>query len=164
LDLDDLGKRHFRFVKIDAARLLDATRGPDAKFDMKRFKAALDRNGIDLIVERIETEETLVELLDFNIDLGQGFLFGEPRPAREDCSRSGLSSAACACHKARPWPCNTPRSRFCHRSYTDLRPSPIATTRSSSTCGAVSTIARRRIRTPSTRWSGYRPRASAFWS
>jgi cyclic-di-GMP phosphodiesterase, flagellum assembly factor TipF len=84
LDLDELGRRHFRFIKIDAQRLLDSTRGADARFDMKRFKAALDRNGIDLVVERIETEETLVELLDFNIDLGQGFLFGEPRPARED--------------------------------------------------------------------------------
>ena len=52
--------------------------------ERERFKAALDRNAIDLIVERIESEETLVELLDYNIDLGQGYLFGEPRPAREE--------------------------------------------------------------------------------
>ena len=84
IDVDDLAARRFRFVKIDAARLLAAVRAPDAPFDIKRFKAALDRNAIDLIVERIESEETLVELLDYNIDLGQGYLFGEPRPAREE--------------------------------------------------------------------------------
>ena len=34
-------------------------------------------------VEKIETEKQLVELLDFNIDYGEGFLFGEPRRSDE---------------------------------------------------------------------------------
>ncbi|MSO89425.1 MAG: EAL domain-containing protein [Rhodospirillaceae bacterium] len=47
------------------------------------LKAALDRHGIDLIVEKVESEKTLVELLDFQIDFGQGYLFGEPRVSKD---------------------------------------------------------------------------------
>jgi cyclic-di-GMP phosphodiesterase, flagellum assembly factor TipF len=83
LDLDDLGIRHFRFLKLDAQKLLDHTRSDTQRLDMRAFKRALDRNGIDLIVERIETEPMVLELLDLPIDYGQGFLFGEPRQARE---------------------------------------------------------------------------------
>ena len=83
VDLDALGARHFRFLKLDAHKLLDHTRSETQRLDMRAFKRALDRNGIDLIVERIESEPTVLELLDLPIDYGQGFLFGEPRPAKE---------------------------------------------------------------------------------
>ncbi len=80
IDADELGRRHFRSVKVEAARLLEQQR---QGFDVRGFKAALDRNGIDLIVEKIETEAALVEVLDHPVDFGQGYLFGEPRPMRE---------------------------------------------------------------------------------
>jgi cyclic-di-GMP phosphodiesterase TipF (flagellum assembly factor) len=80
IDADELGRRHFRTVKIEAARLLDQVR---QGFDVRGLKAALDRNGIDLIVDKIESEATLVEVLDHPVDFGQGYLFGEPRPMRE---------------------------------------------------------------------------------
>ena len=83
IDLDALGARHFRFIKLDAAKLLEHTRSDTERLDMRAFKRALDRNGIDLIVEKIETEPMVLELLDLPIDYGQGFLFGEPRQARE---------------------------------------------------------------------------------
>jgi cyclic-di-GMP phosphodiesterase TipF (flagellum assembly factor) len=83
LDLDALGARHFRFIKLDAAKLLEHTRSDTERLDMRAFKRALDRNGIDLIVEKIETEPMVLELLDLPIDYGQGFLFGEPRQAKE---------------------------------------------------------------------------------
>jgi cyclic-di-GMP phosphodiesterase TipF (flagellum assembly factor) len=83
LDLDALGARHFRFIKLDAAKLLEHTRSETERLDMRAFKRALDRNGIDLIVEKIETEPMVLELLDLPVDYGQGFLFGEPRQARE---------------------------------------------------------------------------------
>ena len=38
---------------------------------------------IDLIVEKIETEQVLVELSDYRIDFGQGYLFGEPRISQD---------------------------------------------------------------------------------
>ena len=34
------------------------------------------------MVEKIETEQQLVDFLDFPITLGQGYLFGKPRLSR----------------------------------------------------------------------------------
>lgn len=82
LDTDALAERQFRFIKVDAQRLLQAVHDPASPLDLRRFKASLDRNGIDLVVERIENEDTLRELLDYPIDFGQGYLFGEPRMAK----------------------------------------------------------------------------------
>lgn len=80
VDAAALAACNFRFVKIDAARLL----APDSVIDPTVLKKRLDALGIDLIVEKIEAEATLVELLDLNIDFGQGYLFGEPRLSRLD--------------------------------------------------------------------------------
>ena len=88
LDLDaaTLSGRHFRFLKLDASRVLDAARQGLFGADPKMLKRTLDSYAVDLIVERIETESALLELLDLNIDFGQGFLFGEPRIAKSDSS------------------------------------------------------------------------------
>ncbi len=80
LDADMLSARRFRFVKVEAARLL----AHDSGVNPIALKKRLDARGIDLIVEKIETEAMLVELLDLNIDFGQGYLFGEPRLSRPD--------------------------------------------------------------------------------
>ena len=53
---------------------------------IQALKRRLDGAGIDLIVEKIETEQMLVELLDYNIDFGQGYLFGEPRLSQDPSS------------------------------------------------------------------------------
>jgi cyclic-di-GMP phosphodiesterase TipF (flagellum assembly factor) len=37
---------------------------------------------IDLIVTKVEDESRLLELLDYDVGFGQGFLFGEPSLAR----------------------------------------------------------------------------------
>jgi cyclic-di-GMP phosphodiesterase TipF (flagellum assembly factor) len=47
------------------------------------LKQTMDDTGIDLIAEKIETEKMLVELLEHNIDFGQGYLFGEPRMSKD---------------------------------------------------------------------------------
>ena len=44
----------------------------------------LTRSGIDLIAEKVETERTVVDLLEFGVDFAQGYLFGAPRPAKDD--------------------------------------------------------------------------------
>ena len=46
---------------------------------VRALKRTLDEAGIDLIVEKIEREQMLVELADYRIDFGQGYLFCEPR-------------------------------------------------------------------------------------
>lgn len=84
IDASELSARHFRFLKLDAGRVMDAARQGLFGADPKMLKRTLDSYAIDLIVERIETEPMLLELLDLNIDFGQGFLFGEPRIAKSD--------------------------------------------------------------------------------
>jgi len=79
LDVPTLTQDIFSFVKLDASLLLDPDAGDSNSASIRLLKQSLDEHGIDLVVEKIETEQTLVELLDFNIDYGQGFLFGEPR-------------------------------------------------------------------------------------
>jgi len=83
LNVTALASRHFGFVKVEAGMLLQKIRREPPEVDVRDFKALLDQAGIDLIVEKIEGEAELIELLDYNIDYGQGFLFGEPRLARE---------------------------------------------------------------------------------
>jgi len=84
LDLDMLEEKHFAYIKVEARTILDRLqRGGAPAAELRALKQSLDGRGIDLIVDRIETEATLVELLDFNIDFGQGYLFGEPRLSKE---------------------------------------------------------------------------------
>lgn len=82
MDYAELARHRFRFLKIEAATLLSSIRAVDQDMDVHYFKEMLDRLGIDLIVEKIENEADLVELLDLDIDFGQGYLFGEPRLSR----------------------------------------------------------------------------------
>jgi cyclic-di-GMP phosphodiesterase TipF (flagellum assembly factor) len=80
LNLDDLAGQGFRFIKVNAHLLHEMARGDDPILDMRAFKGALDRHAMDLIVEKIESEDMLLDLLDLRVDFGQGYLFGEPRP------------------------------------------------------------------------------------
>jgi cyclic-di-GMP phosphodiesterase TipF (flagellum assembly factor) len=77
-----LAERDFRFVKVHAERLLNPPEDLLDDIDPRDLRAALDRAGIDMIVERIETDEQLLDLLDYDVDYGQGYLFGEPRLSR----------------------------------------------------------------------------------
>jgi len=80
-EIHDLG---FRFVKVPAATLLGDLRRTGSLVHAADLKALFERNGLDLIAERIEEERTAVDVLDLNIGFGQGFLFGEPRAVRDD--------------------------------------------------------------------------------
>ncbi len=82
-DLSALARDQVKFIKIDAHRILEHAEMEGGEEDLQTLKRRLDRAGVDLIVEKIETEKQLVELLDFAIDYGEGFLFGEPRRAGE---------------------------------------------------------------------------------
>ncbi|MEQ9490101.1 MAG: EAL domain-containing protein [Alphaproteobacteria bacterium] len=87
LDIGGLVDRHFHYVKIDAGLILQRIQDGGAA-DIRMLKQQLDQHDVDLIVERIESEQMLVELLDFNIDFGQGYLFGEPRISKDPTSHS----------------------------------------------------------------------------
>jgi len=42
------------------------------------------RHNITLIADRIESENQIVNIIDYEIALGQGRLFSEPRPVRDE--------------------------------------------------------------------------------
>jgi len=78
IDPEALAAQDVRFVKLDAGMLLAIARRPGGHDNVLKFKRLIESRPIDVIAERIETEAQLVELLDLQIDFGQGFLFGEP--------------------------------------------------------------------------------------
>ena len=51
------------------------------------------RTGIDLIAERIESESTVVDLLDYDVRFGQGYLFSPPRPVRAEALQGAAGEA-----------------------------------------------------------------------
>lgn len=90
LDVDpvELRDQRVRFLKVEAG-LLYARMEAEGDDAVRQWKRDLDRRAVDLIVEKIEDEAMLIELLDLQIDFGQGYLFGEPRLARpEDDSKA----------------------------------------------------------------------------
>jgi cyclic-di-GMP phosphodiesterase TipF (flagellum assembly factor) len=73
----------FHFIKVKAKTLIAGMKQANAPVAAEDLKELLARCGIDLIVERVEEEKTVVQMLEFNVGYGQGFLFGEPRPVRD---------------------------------------------------------------------------------
>ncbi len=84
IDLEQLIEWRVSFIKIEAGVLLEQLGDPEQALAMHRMKQTLDRAGISLIVEKVEREQQLIELLDYGLDFGQGYLFGEPRLSRDD--------------------------------------------------------------------------------
>lgn len=79
-DLAKLAERYFNFVKIDAPVLMADT----GHYHPEDLKEALSRFEMELIATKVEDEKTVVEILDHNVDYGQGFLFGEPKPPKAE--------------------------------------------------------------------------------
>ncbi|HXR94403.1 MAG TPA: EAL domain-containing protein [Rhizomicrobium sp.] len=84
LDFVKLKSLGFRYLKVKADVLLKGMDDAHAPVAAEDFKKLLQRHGMNLIAERVEDEKTVVQLLDYNVDFAQGFLFGEPRAVRED--------------------------------------------------------------------------------
>jgi cyclic-di-GMP phosphodiesterase TipF (flagellum assembly factor) len=109
LNFEVLAALGFRYIKINSQSLLEAPRAEEVDepamaegdggtgadtvleadtvvkadtvvgIDVTMLKQTMDIHGIDLIAEKLEEEQNLIELLDYRIDYGQGYLFGEPR-------------------------------------------------------------------------------------
>jgi cyclic-di-GMP phosphodiesterase TipF (flagellum assembly factor) len=87
----ELADRGVRFVKVAAALLLDQNRISTSDIHPADLSDLLGRFGIDLVAERIENERAVVDLLDYDVRYGQGFLFAPPRPLRADAGPGGVS-------------------------------------------------------------------------
>jgi cyclic-di-GMP phosphodiesterase TipF (flagellum assembly factor) len=91
IDLPDLERSGVRYVKIAANVLVDqiVRGGIRPRSAITREVAAVDiaavfqRYGVDLIAERVESEEAVLEVLDLDVPYGQGHLFGAPRAIKE---------------------------------------------------------------------------------
>jgi len=84
VDARELNERGFRFVKAPATLLFNRLGVASTDIHPADFSDLLGRFGIDLIAERIENEATVVDLLDYDVRFGQGFLFSPPRPVRAE--------------------------------------------------------------------------------
>jgi cyclic-di-GMP phosphodiesterase TipF (flagellum assembly factor) len=84
VDARELNERGFRFVKAPATLLFNRVSAASADIHPADFSDLLGRFGVDLIAERIETETTVVDLLDYDVRFGQGNLFSPPRPVRAE--------------------------------------------------------------------------------
>ena len=114
----ELADRGVRFIKVPAALLLDPKQSSTSDIHPSDLSDLLGRFGIDLIAEKIEGERAVVDLLDFDVRFGQGFLFAPPRPLRpEGASATGDATA----NKAEP---NSPNGS--HASNGPGRPAPVA--------------------------------------
>ncbi len=86
----ELADRGVRYIKVPAALLLDPKQSSASDIHPSDLSDLLGRFGIDLIAERIEGERSVVDLLDYDVRFGQGFLFAPPRPLRpEGASATG---------------------------------------------------------------------------
>ncbi|HWA03242.1 MAG TPA: EAL domain-containing protein [Rhizomicrobium sp.] len=87
LDFARLKAIGFRHIKLRAETLLEGMGTARAAVGAEDFKQLLQRHGLNLIVERVESEKAVVQLLDYGVDFAQGYLFGEPRAVRDEPPR-----------------------------------------------------------------------------
>jgi cyclic-di-GMP phosphodiesterase, flagellum assembly factor TipF len=92
LDLDgrELRGRGFRFVKVPAALLLGRDGSPKPDIDPADLSGTLSGFGVDLVAERIESENIAADVLERNVRFGQGNLFAPPRPVRAEALQDGI--------------------------------------------------------------------------
>ena len=91
IDLPDLERSGVRYVKIPARTLAeqlirDNMRPRSAitrEITAQDVAAVFQRYGIDIIAERIESEQLVLEALDLDVPYAQGHLFGAPRAIKE---------------------------------------------------------------------------------
>jgi len=86
IDGRELADRGVRYIKVPASLLLDQKEAASSDIHAADLTSLLTRFGIDLIAEKIEGERSVVDLLDYDVRFGQGFLFSAPRPLRPEAA------------------------------------------------------------------------------
>jgi cyclic-di-GMP phosphodiesterase, flagellum assembly factor TipF len=94
LEPRELTERGFRFVKTPGALLLARAGAASTDIHPADLSDLLGRFGIDLVADRIENESTVVDLLDYDVRFGQGFLFAPPRPVRAEALQAADGEGA----------------------------------------------------------------------
>jgi cyclic-di-GMP phosphodiesterase, flagellum assembly factor TipF len=93
LDLDyaDLARADVKFVKIGASLMLNELTEIDGRLVFRSlddilasdYAPLMRRYGVEIIAEKVENERQVIDVLELDVNFGQGHLFGEPRAIRE---------------------------------------------------------------------------------
>ncbi|MDO9587554.1 MAG: EAL domain-containing protein [Brevundimonas sp.] len=91
LDFADLQRSDVKFMKVSADLLIETLLDTDSASALPAlrdisaadFAGVTRRYGIELIAEKCESERQIVDILELDISMGQGHLFGEPRAIKE---------------------------------------------------------------------------------
>ncbi|HRD47278.1 MAG TPA: EAL domain-containing protein, partial [Caulobacter sp.] len=91
LDFQELSRADVKFVKVGAQMLLDQLEETEGRLVIRSlpdlhasdFARLTRRYGVEVIVEKVESERQIVDILDLDLAFGQGHLFGEPRAIRD---------------------------------------------------------------------------------
>jgi cyclic-di-GMP phosphodiesterase TipF (flagellum assembly factor) len=73
-----------RFIKVPAEVLLNQDTTATGHIHPADLSDLLNRHGIDLVADQIESESVVVDLLEIDVRFGQGYLFAQPRPVRAE--------------------------------------------------------------------------------
>ena len=102
LDLQDLSRSDVKFLKIGAQFLLDdlaeheghLVLGSLPDLHAEDFAQLTRRYGVDVVIEKVETERQVVDILELNMGFAQGHLFGEPRAIKDAVLNEAPAPAA----------------------------------------------------------------------
>ncbi|MBC2858181.1 EAL domain-containing protein [Stappia sp. 28M-7] len=84
MDFKVLSDRGFRYMKLHASRLIGNEHMPASHIHPADLGDLLRRYAMELIVDHVETEAQVLEVLDYDARIGQGYLFSPPRPVRPE--------------------------------------------------------------------------------
>ncbi len=79
-DFAELEKRNFKYIKADLTDIVELH--PDMG-EIEEQRDYLRRRSMQLIASKIENEDMVIEALDNQLELAQGYLFGEPLSAED---------------------------------------------------------------------------------
>lgn len=94
LDLPDLKAAGFAFMRINAPSMLDGLASLEGVLPISELCQRISETGLTLIAVGLGGEDQLESVLAAGVPLGQGQLFGVPRPIRAEALRPAASSAA----------------------------------------------------------------------
>jgi cyclic-di-GMP phosphodiesterase TipF (flagellum assembly factor) len=83
MDFADLAEAGFRYIKIPIDMLLDPAPSQMGDIHPMDLSTLVARHGIDLVIERVETEAQIIDALEYNAPFGQGLLFSTPKVVRQ---------------------------------------------------------------------------------
>ncbi|MBE7219669.1 MAG: EAL domain-containing protein [Caulobacteraceae bacterium] len=111
IDVADCARADVRFVKVAADALLREIADHDGRLTLKSrpdlqaadFAGWLRRAGVELVAEKVENERQAIDVLELDVRLGQGHLFGQPRPVRDQVLAETSPPAAFVAERLEGW-------------------------------------------------------------